>query len=245
MDKELEEYLKHLEEVKKYADKVTTIPVIEERDSNYIYLMHHTSLQEEDIEDINPHGIAYEAGDISRTFNNLSANWLGKSLAKERADLTSMEKVIVDQCKKSSFQCFLYKIPKVFFEPVDNEFYPIPLWNVDKDYIYKKNISSSGVKYDINSEERTFFRLDPKLLLGHYDLKDNTFYRNPDYSPVIANPRGVFDSYQLLKLSSKKGYADFWRHNEFILNDEISPYEEDLQEISDAFATRSEKSKIV
>lgn len=72
MEKDLEEYLKHLEKVKKFADQVIEIPTIEERDPNYVYLMHHTSLTEEDIEDVYSNGIAYEGNDLSRTFNNLS-----------------------------------------------------------------------------------------------------------------------------------------------------------------------------
>lgn len=84
-----------------------------------------------------------------------------------------MEEVIVEQCKRGNFQCFLYKIPLVYFEPVNEEFYPIPIWNLDKDYVYKKNPSSSGVMYDYNQKKKNFFRLNPKLLLGHYDLRTN------------------------------------------------------------------------
>lgn len=243
MEKQLEDFKKHYEEVKKYAEKIITIPTIEERDSNYIYLMHHTSLTEEDIADVYHNGIVYEARDLSRTFNNLSQDWLSKSWAKERADLTSMEEVIVEQCKRGNFQCFLYKIPRVFFEPVNDEFYPIPIWNVDKNYIYKKNISSSGVKYDSTAAKKEFFRMHPKLLLGHYDLKTNTFSRNPDYSPIISNPRGIYDSYQLIKLSSKEEFEDFWRHNEFILNEVPSPFEQNISTICDNFSAR-EKSGV-
>lgn len=235
MEKELKEYLKHLEEVKKFAALVTEMPTIEERDPDYVYLMHHTSLTEEDIEDVYLNGITYEANDLSRTFNNLSQDWLSKSWAKEKADLTSMEEVIVEQCKRGNFQCFLYKIPLVYFEPVNEEFYPIPIWNLDKDYVYKTNPSSSGVKYNNNQEKKTFFRLNPKLLLGHYDLRTSKFYRNSAYSEVLDNPRGVYDRHQIMKLSSKEEFQDFWQHNTFILEGRPSPFERNIREISEDF----------
>lgn len=238
MEKGLEEYLKHLEEVKKIAAKVTKLPTIEERDPDYVYLMHHTSLTEEDIEDVYLNGIAYESNDLSRTFNNLSQDWLSKSWAKAKADLTSMEEVIVEQCKRGNFQCFLYKIPLAYFEPVGEEFFPIPIWNLDRDYVYKENPSSSGVKYDFNQEKKTFFRLNPKLLLGHYDLRTNKFYRNSDYSEVLDNPHGVYDSRQIMKLSSKEEFQDFWQHNTFILEGKPSPFKKNIQEISAAFSKK-------
>lgn len=238
MEKGLEEYLKHLEEVKKFANQVTEIPTIEERDPNFVYLMHHTSLTERDTEDVYLNGIAYEGNDLSRTFNNLSQDWLSKSWAKDKADLTSMEEVIVEQCKRGNFQCFLYKIPLAYFEPVDEEFFPIPIWNLDRDYVYKENPSSSGVKYDFNQEKKTFFRLNPKLLLGHYDLRTNKFYRNSDYSEVLDNPHGVFDSRQIMKLSSKEEFQDFWQHNTFILEGKPSPFEKNIHEISVSFSEK-------
>lgn len=239
MEKELDEYLKHLEEVKKFADKVTEIPTIEERDPNFVYLMHHTSLIEEDIEDVYLNGIAYEGNDLLRTFNNLSQDWLSKSWAKAKADLTSMEEVIIEQCKRGNFQCFLYKIPLVYFEPVNEEFYPIPIWNLDRNYIYKKNPSSTGVKYAYNQEQKTFFRLNPKLLLGHYDLRTNKFYKNSNYSEELDNSQGIYDRQQIIKLSSKEEYQDFWKHNEFILAGTSSPYERNIQEISTNFSNKA------
>lgn len=230
MERTLEDLKKHYKEVKKYALEVTDIPIIEERNPDYIYLMHHTSLNEEDTQDVYLNGIAYEGNDLVRTFNNLSKDWIGcdKSWAKEKADQTNMENVIVEQCKKGNFQCFFYKIPCAFFEPVNDEFYPIPIWNLDRDYIYKINLSSSRTPYDATAKKKTFYRVHPKLLLGHYDLKTNRFYRNPQYSPTIDNPRGVFDRNQIINLSCQEGYQDFVKHNEFILEDAPSPFERTL-----------------
>lgn len=52
---------------------------------------------------------------------------------------------------------------------------------------------------------------------------------------MLDNPHGVYDSHQIMKLSSKEEFQDFWQHNTFILEGKTSPFEMYIQEISDDF----------
>lgn len=230
---ELSEFQKHLLKVKYYASKINGVSInIENMDPNYVYLMHNTSLAEGDIKDVYTNGLVYTGNEIWRTFNNLSKDWPDKSWAKKAVDESSMEEVIVEHCKDSSMQCFLYKVPLVFFEPIDGNFFPIPIWFLDNNFKYKSNPNSSNIPYNPNEKKVRYFRFFPTLLLGHYDLKTNQFYKNPNYSPLINNSKGIYDIRQLFHLDEYPGFENLWQHNELILNGDDSPFEIDIDEIT-------------
>lgn len=64
------------------------------------------------------------------------------------------------------------------------------------------------------------------------------YYLDSDYSEVLDNPHGVYDSHQIMKLSSREKFQDFWQHNTFILEGKPSPFEKNIQEISAAFSKK-------
>lgn len=230
---------KHYEEVKKYADKIQKVSIIiENRDPNFVYLIHTTSLEEQDIRDVYAKGIAYSGNQIWRTFNNLSKDWFGKSWAREKAEQTSMEQVIVDQCKIGAFQCFLYKIPLAFFESTNGNLFPIPIWYLDNSYTLKLNPSSSGTPFHISGRESVFFRIYPTLLLGHYDLRTNQFYKNSNYSFIFNNENGIYDSHQIALVMDNQLSKAMYEHNESILNQGSSPFSYTIIEITKEFENR-------
>ena len=233
---QLNQIKKHIEEVKSYADKIEKVSItIENRDPNFVYLMHTTSLDEQDTKDVYTNGIVYTGNEIWRTFNNLSKDWFGKSWAREKADQTSMERVVVEQCKKGAFQCFLYKIPLVFFEPINGNSFPIPIWYLDNSYTLKLNPSSSGTPYDISQKDSNFFRIYPTLLLGHYDIRTNQFYKNPNYSFVFSNENGIYDRQQIVSMLDEHLSEEMWKHNESILRQQPSQFSHTIIEIAKEF----------
>lgn len=240
---EIEEFKKFLEEIKYYRGRVNGISIeIERRDPNFVYLIHNTSLNQEKIMDVYANGIAYSGNDISRTLNNLSQCWGVKSnLWKDKVDMTSMEQVVVESCN-TAFQCFIYKIPLVFFEPIDGEFYPIPIWKYDPSYTPTFNVSSSRVKYDINQKNIQYFRLCPTLLLGHYDLRSNSFSKNPLYSYHINNSSGIYDRRQIFNFGESQ-YSDFWKHNDYIMEGQLSPFQEEIVQIENRFNNQFVESR--
>lgn len=240
----IEELKKFKEEIDYYRNKATGVTIkIEDRDPNFVYLIHTTTLDDQEIEDVCKNGLAYSGNEIWRTFNNLSQSWESPiNLFKEKADLTSIEQVIVESCSMS-FQCFLYKIPLAFFQPVEERFYPIPIWYYDKTYKPKFNISSSEVTYDMNEKDQKFFRIFPTLLLGYYDLKTNKFQRNSSYSYNINNFNGIYDRRQLIFLNKFDEYANLWKHNDYILSDEQSPFEETIVKICSDFNNQQNYKK--
>ncbi|MCI8588372.1 MAG: hypothetical protein HFG40_01825 [Bacilli bacterium] len=233
---QLNKIKKHYEEIKSYADKIEKVSItIENRDPNFVYLMHTTSLEEGDIKDVYTKGVVYTGNQIWRTFNNLSKDWFGKSWAREKADQTSMEQVIVDQCKQGAFQCFLYKVPLVFFESINGSLFPIPIWYLDNSYTLKLNPSSSGTPYDISEKESNFFRIYPTLLLGHYDLRTNQFYKNPNYSFIFNNESGIYDGQQVVSIMDEQLSRAMWEHNESILSQHPSSFSHTIIEFAREF----------
>lgn len=241
-----EEFKRFLEEVKYYKDRIHGVSIqIEERDPNFVYLIHNTSLDEGDVMDVYTKGLVYSGNDISRTFNNLSQCWgVKNNIWKDKTDITSMEQVVVESCN-ADFQCFVYKIPMSFFEPVDGEFYPIPIWCYDRSYVPKFNMSSSQVKYDITQKNIKYFRMYPTLLLGHYDLRSNSFHRNLHYSCKINNFNGIYDRRQIFNFGIEGKYSDLWKHNEYVLNNQVSSFQGEVAEICNRFNSQlvGEKSK--
>ncbi len=241
---DIEELKRMKQEVDFYRSKINGITIkIEDMDPNFVYLMHTTTLNLEDTQDVYQNGLAYSGNEIWRTFSNLNQNFdSSRNIWKEKVELTSLEQVIVESCSLS-FQCFLYKIPLIFFQPVDEEFYPIPIWYYDRTYQPKFNISSSGVPYHINEEKIKYFRIFPTLLLGHYDIRTNTFQKNPSYSYHISNPNGIYDRKQIISMSDISEYENFWRHNDYILNGEESPFEEKIMKIENNFHHQGNQPK--
>lgn len=225
MNDELKRLRNHIEQVKKFAEKVedTTI-TIEKMNPDYVYLIHTTSLTEAELNDVYQNGLAYSSNELWRTFHNLSQDWVGKSWAKEEVEKTSLEEVVVNTCKKMSFQCLLYRIPLSFFRKSQENYFPIPIWILDRTYRETLNPSSSGISPNKSRLNSTFFRLFPRLLFGHYDLRTNQFYFNSSYSTIFENSNGIYDSQQLSFLSLEPSYQDFWQHNQFILEGKRSPY---------------------
>lgn len=222
-----EKFMQHIAEAQQYVDKINGVSIfIEERDPNYVYLIHTTSLEEYDIKDIYDSGLLYSGSDLARTFNNLSRDWGGgTSWTRVRADQTSMEEVIVNKCKSGyDYQCFLHKIPLMFFEPVNDFLLPIPVWTKDTESKVKYNISSSKVNYNMFDSSRILYRMQPSLLFGHYDLKTNTFNRNSNYSVNLDAANGIYDYKQRLSLYKYCLCPNLVEHNNYIMEGTESPF---------------------
>ncbi len=195
---DLEIFKSHIHQVQFFASKVQGISiVIEKPDPNYVYFIHTTSLDSSDIDDVYRNGISYSENDLWRVFHNLSKGWVGSNPFREKADKTSMEQVVVESCKKMSFQCFVYKIPLCFFENTGNHYYSISIWMLDRNENYSTNFVNSNGIYD---KQQLFFLKDDKRYSSFWQY--NQFILEGVISPYTPLIDEITRNYQMLFLEN-------------------------------------------
>ena len=183
---------------------------------DFIYLLHGSNMPKENIDIVFEKGICHEFPQIDNTFC---------TFPKDATHLkgSTLEEIVKNYGPVNHYNyCFLYKMPRAILEEVEGLALPLPLWRklTRKEFIELRESNPRTKGWD----EDGAFALQPKLLFGYYDVKNNKFHKNTNWSLDFDIEEFQFDVQQTYRFDNIS-----WAHNSAVKNRAENPVLEILQ----------------